>query len=216
MKIKTFKGFSEFYPKNLDGTSEWFFGVNPFWEDANDVKEFNSEEYEGNRLVIFNIDGTAYEPFKKERHIFIENPIYDSAKNTFGLLKYDFNLEKIQMYEYKPKEDFFNLLTEIPFEEGGDFINLKMLVKEPFALVKFDIHDDKINFLYPFKKTFDLEPNEILCYIDSDTFITSKWTEDPDYREETITRKLSDGSIVKRENGYIREMPDGTIWKMTD
>ena len=213
MEYRLFKGYEEYYPEKIAGTNEWFCGISPS-QDASDIVEYN-EEAVGTRLLIFNIDGTVIEPIKQTEKVLLEYPVYSNERNSFGLLRYDFNAEIIQMYEYFIQERKLSLLTELPLKEGGDLINLR-IEKEPFMLVKTNIHEDNVRFIYPMKATFPLESNEILFCIDGETLITTKWVEDPDYREEIITRKMSDGSIMQREKGYIAEMPNGHIWKMTE
>ena len=213
MEYRLFKGYEEYYPEKIAGTNEWFCGISPS-QDASDIVEYN-EEAVGTRLLIFNIDGTVIEPIKQTEKVLLEYPVYSNERNSFGLLRYDFNAEIIQMYEYFIQERKLSLLTELPLKEGGDLINLR-IEKEPFMLVKTNIHEDNVRFIYPMKATFPLESNETLFCIDGKTLITTKWVEDPDYREEIITRKMSDGSIIQREKGYIVEMPNGHIWKMTE
>lgn len=121
----------------------------------------------------------------------------------------------IQMFEYYPENERLNLLTEIALKEAGDLINVR-IVKEPFMLVKCEMQDDKVDFLWPFRKHLQLEENETLDFIEGEQIITSKWIEDPDYREEVIIRRMSDGEIVERMQGCIVEMPDGTRWNMTE
>lgn len=101
-----------------------------------------------------------------------------------------------------------NLLTEIALKEAGDLINVR-IVKEPFMLVKCETQDDKVDFLWPFRKHLQLEENETLDFIEGEQIVTSKWIEDPDYREKVIIRRMSDGEIVERIQGCIVEMPDG-------
>ena len=214
MKYKLFKGYEEYYPERIAGTDEWLYGKSPSWVDADEIEDYKGK-FTGSRLLLFNVDGTIIEPFELTKNVFIENPIYSNERNSFGLLRYDFNTRVIQMYEYFIQEKELSLITELPFEEGGDFVNLR-IEKEPFMLVKSNVHDNSVEFIYPVRLTFKLESNESLFCIEGDTFITSKWIEDPDYREEIITRKISDGSIIQREKGYIVEMPNGCIWKMTD
>lgn len=116
--------------------------------------EYNND-YPGTRLYIFHIDGTVYEPFKQEKNVFLERPVYGSERNSFGIIRYDFEEEIIQLYEYQPKVEKLVLLTESEMKEAGDLINVRV-VKEPFMLVKHEIHDDSVNFIWPFRKHFHL------------------------------------------------------------
>ncbi|MEI3339388.1 MAG: hypothetical protein V8R80_05050 [Eubacterium sp.] len=73
--------------------------------------------------------------------------------------------------------------------------NIDGTVYEPFMLVKHEIHDDSVNFIWPFRKCLHFEEHESLDFIDGETLITSKWIEDPNYREEVLWRRLSNGEI---------------------
>ena len=51
---------------------------------------------------------------------------------------------------------------------------------------------------------------------------SSKWNEDLldvldyGYGEEVIVRDLETGKILERYKGYLKRMPDGTAWLMTE
>lgn len=210
---KIFHGFEDVYPEKIAGTWEWFYGQVTPCSEAYEVKAYDGN-YVGTRLYLFHIGGKVYEPFKQEKNVFLETPVYSSERNSFGLIRYDFNEKKIQAYEYFAERDELSLLTEIDMANADNLINFR-IVKEPFMLAKHDMQGDAIDFLWPKEKHYQFEENESLCYVDGDEFITQKWVEDPNYREEIIYRQLTSGKIIERINGYIVEMPNGEKWVMT-
>lgn len=89
------------------------------------------------------------------------------------------------------------------------------LVTSPFALVKHDIQADAVDFLWPEERHIQLGKNESLYFQNDGKLYLSKWMEDPEYHEEIIIRDAKTNKILERSPGYIRKMPDGTVWKMT-
>lgn len=102
----------------------------------------------------------------------------------------------------------------IAFSKAGDMINLRLIIS-PFALVKHDVHNDSVEFLWPKEINYEFEKNESLDFQDDGKLYLTKWIEDPDYREEIIVRDAITGQILERSPGYLRRMPDGSMWKMT-
>lgn len=214
MEIKIFSGFSDVYPEKIDGTSQWFYGQCTTCCEAYEVPGY-SGKYEGTRLFLFHIGGEVHEPIPQEKNVFLERPVYSCIQKRFGILRYDFNTGLIQAISYQPVTRETDILAELAMSDAGDLVNVR-IAKEPFMLVKHDMVNYAVDFLWPLKRHFLLEENEALDYVEKDTFITSKWAEDPDYREEVIVRDLADGSVRERRNGFLAEMPDGRFWLMTE
>lgn len=212
MEKKVFYGFESVYPEAVSGTSEWFCGQVTPCAEAYEVPDYKGN-YIGTRLYLFYKDGTVYEPIPQEKNVFLEASVYSRVRNSFGLLRYDFNVKQIQAYEYFPDTRTLTLLTEIKMERAGDLFNIGM-VKEPFMVVQYHAQEDIVDFLWPEEKRIQLEENESLMCIEEGTMILQRWMEDPEYHEEIIYRRMEDASIIKREPGYCVEMPDGTTWFM--
>lgn len=104
----------------------------------------------------------------------------------------DFNKEVIQVLIFKPECSSVKTITEIPFSKVGDMINLR-LINSPFALVKHDVHNDAVEFLWPKESNYKFEKNESLYFQDDGKLYLTKWIEDPDYREEIIVRDAITG-----------------------
>ncbi len=214
MEFREFAGYIDVYPERIEGTSQWFYCQCTPCGEAYEVPEYNGN-YMGTRLYIFNIDGDVFEPISQKKNVFIDAPVFSNERHSFGIILYDFNQSVIQAFEYFPKQEKLSLLVEIPISKAGDLVNVR-IVKEPFILVKHDVHNNGVDFLWPVERHYQFEENESLCFIDGETLITSKWIEDPNYREEIIFRQVSTGNIVKRKAGLIVEMPNGEKWLMTE
>ena len=65
---------------------------------------------------------------------------------------------------------------------------------------------------YPDEKCIHLEENEGLISLSGNMLVSSKWIEDPDYREEIIIRDYETTEITERKDGYAAVMPNGEIW----
>lgn len=95
--------------------------------------------------------------------------------------------------------------------KGGDLINLKIL-QNSYILVKYENKEDTVNIIYPDEKCIRLEENEAFVSLVGNRLISSKWIEDPDYREEIIIRDYETTEITERKDGYAAGMPNGEIW----
>ncbi|HHY63722.1 MAG TPA: hypothetical protein GX501_01620 [Clostridiaceae bacterium] len=213
MDYRKFSGFPDLYPEDIPGTSQWFYGHHASCS-AYEVPEYKGN-YEGTRLYIFNINGKVYEPFRQEKNVYLNPPVYSRERESFGILRFDFNKESIQAFEYAPEPEKLSLLIELPMSRFDDLDNI-LMVKEPFTVIKYSDNLDVIHFLWPCERSYRLEGHESLHFIDGDILITSKWYEDPDYREEVIFRSAATGEVLERHAGYIIEMPNGEKWFMTD
>lgn len=99
----------------------------------------------------------------------------------------------------------------MPLSKGGDLINIKIL-QNSYILVKYENTEDTANIIYPDEKCIHLEENEGLISLSGNMLVSSKWIEDPDYREEIIIRDYETTEITERKDGYAAVMPNGEIW----
>lgn len=86
-----------------------------------------------------------------------------------------------------------------------------MLRVSPIYLSR-DGNEGNYEILWPEKAVFQTEENETVFQREEDVLISSKWYEDPEYREETIIRKYPTGEILDRFAGCMKEMPDKQKW----
>ncbi|MER0123970.1 hypothetical protein ABPH35_09945 [Streptococcus sp. ZJ93] len=212
MQITSLSGFESIIPELLDGTSNWAFGKSPSYTDANDIL-VEKLDYQGTELYLFDLHTRkVYQPFPKEPMMYLENPVYDPASQSFGLLRYDFHRKIIQAYQYRPSEDELTLLTTLPFEKAGDLINVRLAIS-PFTLIKHEIHHFRTHILWPVEDVCQWETNECLEYLDDQYFYTSKWVEEPEYVEEVIVRERNTKTIIRRQKGSITLLPNGELWQ---
>lgn len=173
MDIKIFKGFEEIYPEKIEGTDSWYYGQWTPCSEAYEVPCYKNK-YPGTKLYLIEFpSGKVYEPIKQEMNVFLERPVYDNKDNLFGIIRYDFNKEVIQVLSYKPEWPGVKTITEIPFSKAGDLVNIRLIVS-PFALVKHDIQNDAVEFIWPEEKRYELEKNESLYFQDGGRLYLTK------------------------------------------
>lgn len=214
MNIKIFKGFEEMYPEQVEGTASWYYAQWSPCLEAYEVPDFKNN-YPGTRLCFIEYpSGKVFEPLKPQKNVFLERPVYDTQDHSLGIIRYDFNTETLQLISFKPEHSSMQVLVEMPFSKVGDMVNVR-LETSPFVLTKHDVHNNIVDFLWPLEMHLQLEENESLSFQDNGKLYTSKWIEDPDYREEILIRDAKTGEILERSPGYFKRMPDGSIWQMT-
>lgn len=212
--MRTFRGFADVYPEAIVGTNQWFYGQSTPCTEASEVLDF-AGEYAGTRLYLFHISGEVLEPIPQEKNVFLERPIYSNVRRSLGIIRYDFNQHVIQILEYLTASRKLSVLGEIPMSNAGDLINVR-IIKEPFMLVKHDVHGDAVDFLWPTERKFQFEENEALDFVDGDVLVTARWMENPAYHEEVIKRDYRTGAVLERKLGCLVEMPNGERWLMTE
>lgn len=212
MKIKEFKGYENICPEKIDGTSEWFYCQEPNTIDVEDLLDMENDfVFEGNQVYLIHIKGEIFEPIKKEKNVFLSEPVYNYDDNAFAIIKYDFNKKTIQIIKYDIEAYNCSVIGEIPLSKGRDLINVRIL-QNSYILVKHEVLENCTDILYPIEKRIQLEEYEDVFLINDGKLISSKWIEDPDYREEIIIRDYETTKIIDRKDGYISIMPNGEIW----
>ena len=89
------------------------------------------------------------------------------------------------------------------------------LITSPIQLVKYNVYEDTLEFLWPEKKHIQFEENEDLSFQEEDKLYTSKWVENPDYSAEVIIRDANTTEVLQRGPGYLIRLPNGMVWNMT-
>lgn len=215
MAFRFLSGFdSHPFLERLEGTDRWGYSQGPAGIDADDVPRYDNS-FEGTDLYLIELENEKiYQPFPKEKMVYLEEPVYDPKEDCFGLIRYDFTTKIIEAYSYRPLENELTLLTQLPMEKGGDLINLRLLLK-PWTLVKHDMQKNQTHFLWPFEASYQWEENEHLNFIDENYFYTSKWVENPDYYEEVRLRDCQTGHIKETYIGSIHLLNKGDFLILT-
>lgn len=98
----------------------------------------------------------------------------------------------------------------LPLSCVKDCYNLQ-LTAAPLTLIRQG-HENDFQLLWPEQGSFGIAPTESLDSRDGDILLFSKWFEDPDYREETVIRRIPDGKILEQLPGSLFTDPDGKRW----
>lgn len=80
----------------------------------------------------------------------------------------------------------------------------------PLMLIRLFYH--KLQILWPEHREFVMENHEHFALLDGDKMYTSVWSEERDYREETLVRDFATGKVLERMPGGLWSMPDGQNW----
>lgn len=154
MKVRIFKGFEDIYPERIDETDSWYYAQWTPCSEAYEVVGYKNR-YPGTRLYLIQYpSGKMFEPVRQEKNVFLERPVYEHKDNSFGIIRYDFNKEIVQALIFKPECAGAEVLAETTFAKVGDMINVRLIIS-PFALVKYDVQRDMVDFLWPKEMTFN-------------------------------------------------------------
>lgn len=210
-KIDT-KGIT--YIEPLDGSQEWYWGMDYTSGDLYEAEEIFKQGHpvNQNRLIFIHYpDGRVVQPVMAEKEQYFGRPIY--YNNKIVILMVDFTTEKIEILQFDDESEQTSSLATISLSNVEDCYNL-MLKKSPLTLTRQG-SDNKFQILWPESTAFDIENTESFYFRIDEKLYFSAWYEDPDYREEIIVRKIDSGEIIERFSGNITFMPDGQIWVLT-
>ena len=98
----------------------------------------------------------------------------------------------------------------MPLAEADDCYNL-LLHGSPLMVTRQGPEND-FQMIWPDKCRFAIGDTETFCFRDGDRLYFTRWTEEPDYREETVVRQYPDGRIIETFAGNIVNMPGGHKW----
>ena len=214
MDIKAFKGFSDLYPERVPESDSWYYAQGTPCAEAYEVPDYKGE-YPGTRLVFIEYPtGRVHEPIKQEKNVFLSQPVFHQKDQNFGIIRYDFNTERIQVISYHPESEALATLYEMNFVETDGLENIG-LITSPIQLVKYNVYEDTLEFLWPEKKHIQFEENEDLSFQEEDKLYTSKWVENPDYSAEVIIRDANTTEVLQRGPGYLIRLPNGMVLNMT-
>lgn len=209
MTIVDLHGMTNLDP--LHGTAEWYWATDYIHGDLYEAEELYRDGHSvtSNRLYLVHYpDGTVYEPVPPADGQYLGYPAYDNG--TIALLLVNFPKGAIRLLRFDPKTECTQQAALIPLSSVENCYNL-IPCTAPLCLTR-QPNDNTFELLWPEQVRFPIEEHETLNFRDGDKLYFSVWYEDPDYREETIVRSLSDGTILERFSGYIRILPNGERW----
>ena len=197
------------YLSALDGAPGWYWGMD---YTAGDLYEAEERYREGhavtkNRLIFLHFpEGSLQEPVKVLPGQYLGQPVFYEGSFCFPLV--DFGQETVTVFGWKPEA--LTELVRLPLSAVKDCYNLQ-LTAAPLTLVRQG-HENDFQLIWPEQGSFEIAPTESLDSRDGDVLLFSKWYEDPDYREETVIRRIPDGAVLAQLPGSLFTAPDGKRW----
>lgn len=211
MEFKTINLNGITYLEKLEGTNDWYWGSDYCQGDLYEAEEIFEAGHavKCNRLAFVKYpEGEVIEPILPKDGQYFGTPVFDHG--CIVILMADFTAGKIFVKQYDLASK--TLETAYSFERKGidDCYNLLLRVSPLF--LSRDGVDGKYQILWPEKSEFAVEENETVYERIGENLISSKWYEDPDYREELIIRKYPTGELVERHEGSLMQLPNGEKW----
>lgn len=208
--IKRIKTGGITYLAPLPGSGGWYWGTDYTSGDLYEAEELfqDGHRIKQNRLVFVHFpDGRVFEPVQAREGQYFGVPAWDNGKLV--ILLADFPAWEIRLLGYDASGGALSPVLTLPREEVEDCYNL-MLHREPLTLTRQS--GNRFQAIWPDKADFPIHPAESFCFREGDKLYFSRWYEDPDYREETVVRRMPDGAIICQYPGSLLEMPDGRQW----
>ncbi len=212
----------------LEGADGWYWGMDYTSGDLYEAEELYREGHpiRKNRLIFLHFpEGAVLEPLRAEDGQYLGQPVFYEGDLCFPLV--DFAGETITVFALPAAEALtaagapneaaaagaalpLRELVRLPLSSVKDCYNLRLTVS-PLTLVRQG-HANDFQLVWPEKGDFAISPAESLDSRDGDVLLFSEWFEDPDYREETVVRRIPDGAVIKRHPGSLFTAPDGVKW----
>lgn len=209
MKIIHTNGIS--FLEILGEGSSWYCGTDYASGDLYEAEEIHraGKKFRPNRLIfVHHPNGEVYEPIPAREGQYFGRPAQIDGR--IYVLLVDFYGEMIRILDGGENLANMKTLVEIPLGEVEDCYNL-LLRGNPLMLTRQG-GEGTFQILWPEKAEFAMGPNEAFIRREGDNLYFSAWFEDPDYREEVIIRKCSDGEIVDRVGGSVFIPPCKEMW----
>lgn len=159
-------------------------------------------------LFIYYPKGCICEPIPPEEGLCYGEPV--CINDRMYILTVHFGNDRIRILEADHDLQEMRLLHEMQCSSIADCYNLR-LSGSPLTLYRQEAH--LFELLWPEYSRFAIAPQESFDRRDNDSLLFTKWTEDPEYREETLIRNLQ-GEITEVLDGPLFILPDGQKWLM--
>ena len=219
MKFRKIEGLQDVCPERIEGTDEWYcckIAKNCFCDlyEAEEIIKAG-QVYEGMTCVLIHYpDGNVYYPFVEKENVYVDAPVYWNGALYF--LVVDFTEEKIEIVAFDTAMYEIKTMVEFPLSEVKDRYNL-MLRVAPVLLVR-DENKNVLEVIYPEKKQFKMNNNEVFLFKDEDKMYFSEWFEEMEpvynYYEQVVVRDWETGKEIERFDGQLWRMPNGDVWVM--
>lgn len=207
--MKTIKTNGIAYIELLAENSDWYCGTDYACGDLYEAAEAykTNRTIRPNRLIfIHHPDGELIEPVKLSGNRYFGRPAQIDGNISIPVA--DFDRQVIQVLGCGTGFRSVSVLAELPLCGEDDCINL-LLKGRPLMLTRQA--ENRFEVIWPEKVSFEVGGTESFVFRDGNEWVFSKYTEDPDYKEEVIVRN-GNGEIVKTIRGSIFVSPAGETW----
>lgn len=198
------------YLDALTGSPDWYWGMDHTGGDLYEAEELYTDGHRIDRtrlILVRRSDGAVFEPIPAEKGRYFGKPVFDDSR--IALLTADFPAGELRLWTVDPDSMSVASLASVPRDSFEDCYNL---MPSPSPLMLTRQTGEVFEILWPRRVTIPIHPHESFCFRDGDLLFFSRWYEDPDYREETVTRSVEDGRIVSSDRASACLMPDGQKW----
>ena len=202
------------YLAPLTGSREWYWGTDYASGDLYEAEDLyrDGHRIKQNRLIfVHHPDGHVVEPVPAREGQYFGLPAFDGGDPV--ILLADFPAGVFRLLRYADASGAVTPIVTLPRSAVEDCYNL-MPRTSPLCLTRQRL--ERFQVLWPDRADFAIHPAESFCFRDGDRLFFSRWYEDPDYREEAVVRRLSDGAVLEQYRGSFAEMPDGRQWLLTE
>ncbi len=194
----------------LPGSGGWYWGTDHTSGDLYEAEELYRDGHpiRQNRLIFVHYpEGRLAEPIEAREGQYFGVPAFDGGRPV--ILLADFPAGEIRLLRWDEAAGSLSPIHTLKRSEVEDCYNL-MLHCSPLSLTRQT--GERFQVLWPDKADFPIHAAESFCFREGDRLYFSRWYEDPDYREETVVRRMPDGAILDRFPGSLLELPDGRQW----
>ncbi len=198
----------------LAGSGGWYWGTDCTSGDLYEAEELyrDGHRIRQNRLIFaHHPDGRTVEPVQARQGQYFGLPVWDEGTIVFLLA--DFPAGELRLLRYDDAAGTVTPVVTLPRSAVPDCYNL-MPHTAPLTMTRQT--GERFQVLWPERADFAIHPAESFCFREGDRLYFSRWYEDPDYREETVVRRMPDGRVVEQYRGSLLDLPDGGHWLLTE
>lgn len=212
--IKRIDSGSISYLEHLTGSPGWYWGTDWTSGDLYEAEELYRDGHpvRHNRLILVHYpDGKTVEPVSAKDGQYFGRPVWSDGAAV--ILLADFPAGEIRVLRYDVTSGSLTGIVCLATSEVEDCYNL-ILHTSPLCLTRQA--GDRFQVIWPDRADFPILPSESFCFRDGDLLYFSRWFEDPEYREETVVRRMPDGAVTDQFRGSLIDMPGGEWWLLGD
>ena len=198
--------------RSIDGTNNWYYGVDLNQGDIYEVQEIISagHSFAGGRMVFISFPhGEVFEPIPKTESVAVGDHVIFFEDKLYWILA-DFSKNTVSIHSFDCMDHTESTIAELSLADIGSTYNL-MLHAYPLCLTRQG-PDDSFDIFWPERVSFNIGTRESFFLREGDRLYFNEWFEDPEYREVTNIKDLKTGQLIESFDGDCQIMPNGELW----